>query len=141
MKLSKTIFSIIMGTSFFVGIGTASAAGCSLEGVILKCNAEAKTATAIINAFASQETREILTNPLSQKDRFKNNGDLEKYRVSMENNWRVIVRLAKRQERIKKLGRMSEEDFQEWSKMFVEAEKTYAVALNFYRQLNWHDIK
>jgi hypothetical protein len=59
----------------------------------------------------------------------------------MENNWRVIVRLAKRQERNKNRGRISEADFQEWSKNFAEAEKSYAVALNFYRQLNWQDVK
>lgn len=141
MKFSKTVLAVFTATSIFAGINSASAGGCSLEGVVLKCNYEAKTAAAIIKAFASEETREALTNPLSQKERFQNNGDLEKYRVSMEKNWRVIVRLAKRQERNKSRGRISETDFQERSKNFAEAEKSYAVALNFYRQLNWHNVK
>ena len=141
MKFSKVILLFCTSIGIFAGTNPASAGGCALEGVILKCNHEAKTAAAIIKAFASEETREILTNPLSQKERFQNNGDLEKYRVSMEKNWRVIVRLAKRQERNKSRGRISEADFQEWSRTFVEAEKSYAVALNFYRQLNWQDVK
>lgn len=141
MKFTKLLMGIILGASLYAIPSAANAAGCSLQGITLKCNTEAKTAEAIMKAFASEETREMLGDPLSQKETFKKNGDLEKYRKSMERNWRVITRYAKQQERRKNRRRLSEIQFQAWAKEFAEAEKSYAVALNFYRQLHWQGLK
>lgn len=141
MQIFKLTRALIVGSALFMGSTTANAQGCSLEGVVLKCNSEAKTATAILKAFASQETRQLLGSPLSELDRFSQNGDLEKYRRSMERNWRVITRFARQQERRRDRRRLSESAYLEWAENFAEAQKSYKVALNFYRQLHWQGKK
>jgi len=141
MQISKLIRAVIIGSTLFMGATTANAQGCSLDGVVLKCNSEAKTAKAILKAFASQETRQLLGSPLSELDRFSQNGDLEKYRRSMELNWRVITRFARKQERRRDRRRLSESAYLEWAENFAEAQKSYKVALNFYRQLHWQGKK
>ncbi len=119
----------------------AYAEGCLLEGVILNCQKSGSSSSDIMSAFASKETQEELAYPLSRKINFKQNGDLEKYRSSMEKNWRMITRYARQQERRKNSRRMSEAAFQTWAEEFAEAEKSYAIALNFYRQLHWQGVK
>jgi len=141
MKISKITLSLIIGLSFFTSLNSAHAAGCSLQGVELKCNSEAKTAKAIMASFSSEETRSLLSDPLSQVALFSQNGSLEKYRKSMERNWRAITRLAKQQERNKNRRRISEAEFQTFSKQFEEAKRSYDIALNFYRQLHWQGLK
>lgn len=141
MKISTIGSAVLIAYGLLFGISPANAEECAFQGVELKCNAEAKTAEAILTAFSSEKTRELLSNPLSQSDRFSKNGDLEKYRQSMERNWRVITRFARLQERNKSRRRISEADFLAFSKRFEDAEKTYTVALNFYRQLHWQGLK
>lgn len=141
MKISRICAATLMTSGLLFNVTTANAEGCSLQGVELKCNAKAKTAEAIMAAFLSKETRIVLSDPLSQKDRFSQNGSLEKYRQSMELNWRTITRYARTQQRNKDRRRISEADFQTFSKQFEEAEKSYAIALNFYRQLHWQGLK
>jgi len=141
MKISKIGAALLIACGLLLSITSANAQECSFQEVELKCNAEARTAEAILTAFASEKTRELLSNPLSQSDKFSQNGDLEKYRQSMERNWRVITRFAKLQQRNKNRRRISEADFQVFSKRFEEAEKSYVVALNFYRQLHWQGLK
>lgn len=123
-----------------LSVTTANAQGCSLQGVELKCNEKAKTAEAIMAAFSSEETRTVLSTPLSQMGRFSQNGSLEKYRQSMELNWRVITRFARSKQTAKNSRRISEAEFQTFSKQFEEAEKSYGIALNFYRQLHWQGL-
>ena len=83
----------------------------------------------------------MLGDPLSHRDRFKENGSLEKYRKSMEKNWKVVTRLARKKERDVRRRRITQSDFSAWSADFAEAEKSYAAALNFYRQLHWQGVK
>ncbi len=141
MQISKILPIFFVGVALFSSPVVANAANCSLDGVILNCSANGKSASDIMAAFASDKTREVLSTPLAEKERFKQNGDLEKFRSSMEKNWRKITRLARQQERNKNRRRLSEAKFQIWVKEFAEAEKSYAVALNFYRQLHWQDVK
>lgn len=141
MRNSKICATIFITTTVWLSATLANAQGCSLQVVELKCNAKASSPQAIMEAFASEETRSALGAPLSQKERFVQNGDLEKYRQSMERNWRVITRFARTQQRNKNRRRISEVEFQTFSKQFQEAEKSYAVALNFYRQLHWQGLK
>lgn len=141
MRNSKICATILITSTVLLSASHANAQGCSLQGVELKCNAKAASPAAIMEAFASGETRNALAEPLSQKDRFSKNGDLEKYRQSMERNWRTITRFARTQERNRDRNRIRETDFQTFSKQFEEAEKSYAVALNFYRQLHWQGLK
>lgn len=141
MKFVKISTGVMISLILSMHTNIANAEGCSLEGVVLKCNTEAKTAQAILKAFSSQQTRDMLKAPLAEKDRFQKNGDLEKYRNSMERNWRVITRLAKKQELNRDRRRLSEQQYQEWAKNYAEAKETYDVALNFYRQLHWQGKK
>ncbi len=141
MRNSKICATIFITTTVWLSANLANAQGCSLQGVELKCNAKASTPAAIMEAFASEETHNTLGAPLSQKERFVQNGDLEKYRQSMERNWRVITRFARKQQRNKNRRRISEAEFQTFSKQFQEAEKSYGIALNFYRQLHWQGLR
>lgn len=141
MKISRICAAALVMSGLLFNVTTANAQGCSLQGVELKCNAKAKTAEAIMAAFSSEETRIALSDPLSQVARFSQNGSLEKYRQSMERNWRVITRHARTQQRNKNRRRISEAQFQTFSKQFEKAEKSYAIALNFYRQLHWQGLK
>ena len=141
MQNSKICATMFITTTFWLGASLANAQGCSLQGVELKCNAKTSTPAAIMEAFASQETRTALADPLSQKDRFAKNGDLEKYRQSMEQNWRTVTRFARTQQRNRNRNSISEAQFLSFSNQFQEAEKSYAAALNFYRQLHWQGLK
>lgn len=141
MNIPKLSTVIVFTVGIFLSSNPANAQGCTLQGVELKCNEKAKTAEAIMTAFASEETRALLANPLSQVDRFSKKGDLEKYRQSMERNWRVITRHARTQQRNKNRRRITEAEFQAFSNHFNEAEKTYKVALSYYRELHWQGLK
>lgn len=141
MKISKIWTATFITSSILLSANLAHAQGCSLQGVELKCNAKASNAQAIMEAFASSETSKALSAPLSQKERFSKNGDLEKYRRSMERNWRTITRYSRTQQRNKNRRRISEAQFQTFSKQFQEAEKNYGLAINFYRQLHWQGLK
>ena len=141
MRNSKICATIFITSAVWFSANLANAQGCSLQGVELKCNAQAASPAAIMEAFASQETRTALAEPLSQKDRFSKNGDLEKYRQSMERNWRTITRFARIQERNRNRNRINKAEFEAFAKQFEDAEKSYAAALNFYRQLHWQGLK
>jgi hypothetical protein len=141
MRNSKICATIFITSAVWFSANLANAEGCALQGVELKCNAKAASPASIMEAFASQETRTTLADPLSQKDRFSKNGDLEKYRQSMERNWRTITRFARTQQRNRNRNRITEAQFLTFSNQFQEAEKSYAAAINFYRQLHWQGLK
>lgn len=132
---------VILGAAIFFNASIANATGCSLNGTNLNCTADGKSAENIMQAFASKDTKKALSDPLSQKERFKENGSLEQYRSSMERNWRIVTRLARQQERNRNRGRISEAQFQAWAKNFSEAKESYKIALSFYRQLHWQGFK
>lgn len=141
MQISKILPGTLMSLALFASPVAAQSPSCSLDGVILNCSSQGKSAAKIMNTFSSQETRDLLSNPLAEKSRFTTNGSLEKYRASLEKTWRTITRLARQQERNKKRRRMSEAEFQTWAAQFNEAEQSYEVALDFYRQLHWRGVK
>ena len=141
MQLSRILPSVAFCIGVFLLPTAAYAEGCLLEGVILNCEKNGSSASQIMSAFASKQTQEELAYPLSRRINFKQNGDLEKYRSSMEKNWRKITRFARQQERRKNRRRLSEAEFQTWAKEFAEAQKTYKIALSFYRTLHWQGVK
>jgi hypothetical protein len=141
MRNSKICATIFITSAVWFSANLANAEGCALQDVELKCNAKAASPAAIMEAFASQETRTNLAEPLSQKDRFSKNGDLEKYRQSIERNWRIVTRFARTQQRDRSRNRITEAQFLTFSNQFQEAEKSYAAAINFYRQLHWQGLK
>ena len=141
MLITKFLSATTITIAILASTSIANAAGCSLDGVTLNCTANGKSAKDIMQTFASEDTRKALGAPLSEKPRFEKNGSLEKYRRSMERNWRTITRHARQQQRNRNRGRISEIKFQAFSKKFHEAEKSYGVALNFYRQLHWQGFQ
>ena len=141
MQLSRFLPKLAFCIGAFLLPNTAHAGGCLLEGVTLNCEKMGSSPSQIMSAFASKETQEELAYPLSRRINFKENGDLEKYRKSMEKNWRTITNFARQQERRKNRRRISEKEFQTWAKEFAKAEKGYTAALNFYRQLHWQGVK
>jgi len=140
MKLSLVLSTTLLIIGLLITSSHAQTAGCSLKGVILDCSAAGNSSQAIMETFASAETREILSKPLMERKRFLKNGDLERFRRSMEKNWKRITRLARQQDRRKRSRQLSEDDFQEWVVDFREAEKNYNVAISFYRELNWQGV-
>ncbi len=141
MNISKILPVTTLCLGLFYAPSFANAQGCTLDGVRLNCSANGNNPANIMASFASQETRTTLATPLLQKERFNNNGDLELYRRSMERNWRIITRLARRNERNRAHRRISKSKFQLFLNEFSDAKRTYDVALNFYRQLHWQGFK
>jgi len=140
MKFMLGLSSVALAVGLLIYPSHAQTAGCALNGVLLDCSSRGNSSQAVMEAFASVKTREILSNPLAERERFSQNGDLERFRSSMEKNWKKIIRLARQQDSRKKGGRLSENDFQKWVADFKEAEKSYTVAISFYRELHWKGV-
>lgn len=141
MHFTKIIASLSLATGLYAIPTSAYAKGCSLDGVILNCSANGNSAASIATAFASQETQDALSAPLSQVQRFTKNGSVERYRRSVEQNWRTITRLSRQKERQRRQGRLSSSQFNLWQGEFSQAQQSYDVAINFYRQLHWQGLK
>ncbi|MEM7216082.1 MAG: hypothetical protein AAF423_11115 [Pseudomonadota bacterium] len=130
--------SAILLSVLFLCLATLNvkAAGCTLAGVELSCGDGSPAST--LEAMASAETADLLANPLLGLEKFKQPSDLEKFRVSLEANWKSVNKAERQQRREMQRGNIEPEEFAAWTKIYNFARNNYFAGLTYYRTLVWH---
>lgn len=111
---------------------------CRIEAHLLNCSADGHDGKALLAALASPETQTMLAGKLKELPLFASAGEREQFRRSLERVWRRAVRHARRQTRLYRRRRMSDEDYRLVQKDFARAEKAYHSAIELYRNHIWH---
>ncbi len=135
--MPKAMLALLAGTMIATAsIATANAQGCSFDEVELSCG-DGKPES-VLSAMASAETADLFANPLDGLEKFKHPFDLEKFRRSVEANWRSVNKAEAAQRRKMRKREISAAEFDEWSKTYQFALNNYSAALTYYRTLVWH---
>lgn len=118
-------------------VASASATNCEISGIEFVCK-DANGPAEVSAAFADTATADALADADFDLDAFKRPADVEKFRRSVERNWRQVTIAERRQRNSMKRRRISAEQFEQWSETYKAAAENYAEAINFYRTLLWH---
>ena len=139
MRSVLVAFMLANATVTFSG-NTVLSAGCALDGPKLDCtNKEEQISKAdIVAAFAAQATRDLLSTPINDLERFQSGNEREAFRKSFEGTWRLAGQEDRIQRRNLRRGKIDAAEYQQWSSTYNAALKTYQVALDYYRALWWH---
>ena len=113
--------------------------GCTLEGVKLDCSAGKRKPkwSAVTRAFASPETRKLLSDPHEHVTRFSKPIYREHFRKSVEKSWRAVNLYDAYSRRQLDRGKISDEEYLARVAQHREAEKTYEAAYWYYKNINW----
>ena len=136
MRNVKILSSLLLATGIFAFSHSAHAEGCEFDGPVLQCGT-AGDLKSIAYEFAAGETRALLANPLDELERFPRPADREKFRVSFEKAWKAANRLDKKYQRQLRRKKMSEDDYNAWTRVYDDALESYRSAFSFYRNVLW----
>ena len=132
----KYVLVFLSAMTFLMqGAVGVQAQACVLEGVTLSCPGE--NDSDVLAAFATTDTRALLSDPAAQLERFEKPFDMETFRRSLEAVWKQVNRAERRERRRMRQGKISAETFEAWAQDYRSAEANYAAGLNFYRNLVW----
>ncbi|MEM9330237.1 MAG: hypothetical protein AAGA53_02860 [Pseudomonadota bacterium] len=136
--MCKPDFKFVMACLFFLAatVSSAHSNGCKLVGVELDCGGG--NDISILDALAAPETADVLANPLADLNKFESPNDLEKFRKSIDANWKSAARVELKQRRKMLQRKISAAEFEEWSNVYRFARNNYSAALTYYRTLIWH---
>ena len=139
MRSVIVAFMLANATVTFSG-NTVLSAGCKLDGPKLECASgeNQSSKSAMVAAFGSQATRDLLSAPINDLDRFQSGNDREAFRKSFERTWKLAGQEDRIQRRNLRRGKIGKAEYDQWASTYNEALKTYQVALDYYRALWWH---
>lgn len=143
MVALRIFLGFMMG--FAVSVNTLSSAvhaaepGCVFAGAKLDCSDGRKKNkwSQITRAFASEKTRQLLSEPLDELDRFDRPIDREHFRVSVEHSWEAVNQYDRYSRDQLKLNAITPAEYRRRVAVRQDALKSYRAAYWFYKNLNW----
>lgn len=115
----------------------SAAPPCTIENAEIRCGDGSLKGEALIKAFADAETRSYLQGLRYGGGIYSSRPQRETFRLSLERINRAMNKTVNTALRQRKRRRMSEEAFEALKEQYKNAQLSYELAINLYREGEW----